>query len=102
VVQPTVKLTNPDDLARFTGDPSSPKSINIKMANKQSRTFMFKPGNGTFTPARKDYHPQTSATLTINYYTSTIANAVTVESGYDTNATYLILPAAGKYTCSTH
>jgi hypothetical protein len=63
---------------------------------------MFKPGNGTFTPARKDYHPQTSATLTINYYTSTAANAVTVESGYDTNATYLILPAAGKYSCSTH
>ena len=101
-VQPTVTLTSPDDLARFTGDPSSPKSINIKIANKQSRSFMFKPGKGTFTPARKDYHPQTSATLTINYYTSTTANAVTCESGYDTNAAYLILPAAGKYSCSTH
>jgi hypothetical protein len=95
-------LTSPDDLQRFTGDTNSPKAINIKMVNKQSRSFTFKPGDGTFTPARKDYHPTTDATLTVNYCTSTSSDCATVQNNYSVNTSYLVLPSAGKYSSNTH
>ena len=98
---PTITLTNPDDLQRFTGDPNSPKSLNFKIVNKQSRSFTWKPGDGTFNPARKDYHPTTSATLTVNYYTSTTSTSATVESAYSTNSSYLIIPASATYSSNT-
>jgi hypothetical protein len=101
-VQPTVVLTSPDDLKRFTGDPNSPKALNIKIVNKQARSFIFKPGDGTFTPARSDYHPVTTAELVVTYYVSTTSSLATCESGYDVNAAYLAKPANCRYSCSSH
>jgi hypothetical protein len=100
--QPTIMLTSPDDLQRFTGDTNSPKAINIKIVNKQSRSFTFKPGDGTFNPARKDYHPTTGATLTVNYYTSTSSDCPTVQNNYSVNSAYLIVPSVGTYSSNTH
>jgi hypothetical protein len=101
-VQPTVVLTSPDDLKRFIGDPNSPKALNFKIVNKQARSFTFKPGSGTFTPARKDYHPVTTAVVVITYYDQTASTTATCEGGYDTNAAYLAKPASGSYSVSSH
>jgi hypothetical protein len=102
VTQPTVTLTSPDDLKRFMGDTNAPKALNITMVNKQSRSFTFKPGDGTFTPARKDYHPATGATLTVNYYTSSTTVCASVNAAYTANSPYLILPTTAQYSVNTH
>jgi len=99
--QPTITLTSPDDLKRFTGDTNSPKGINIKIVNQQSRSFVAKPGNGSFSPARKDYHPTTSATLVVTYYVQTISSATTVQAGYAGNSQYLITPSGCNYSSSS-
>lgn len=102
VTQPTIVLTNPDDLQRFIGDPNnSPKALNIKIINQQSRSFMFKPGNGTFTPARKDYHPTTSATLVVTYIVQSGSGCTAVQAGYSANAQYLITPSGSTYTSTS-
>jgi len=100
--QPTVTLTDPNDLQRFIGNTNSPKALNIKIVNQQSRSFIFKPGDGTFTPARKDYHPTTSATLVVTYYVQTGSTSTAVEAGYDGNNPYLITPTGCTYSCSSH
>lgn len=100
--QPTITLTSPDDLARFMGDTNAPKAINITMVNKQSRSFTAKPGDATFTPARKDYHPATGATLTVNYYTSTTTDCATLNAAYTANTNYLITPSSAQYSVNSH
>jgi hypothetical protein len=102
VTQPTITLTSPDDLKRFIGDSNAPKAININMVNKQSRSFTAKPGDATFTPARKDYHPTTGATLTVNYYTSTTTPCASYHAPYAANCSYLITPTSCQYSCNTH
>jgi hypothetical protein len=101
VSQPTITLTNADDLKRFSGDTGSPKGININIVNKQSRSLVFKPGSGSFNPARKDYHPTTSATLVVTYYVQTASTAATVQVGYAGNTQYLITPAGCTYSSTS-